>query len=148
MPITVRLDDDVVASFKEHGQFGESYSDALRRLLPGFKRSVRPQVSGNEKRVEAGARNAYPLLFGHAVTSIIRALGALGWSEDDIVKALRNQGIEPHPATVRTQHGWGRQWGINNPHCYDSKKPYGTKPPALTPEQLAELQREVSHRGK
>src|SRR5437660_1442964 len=35
--ITIRIDGDVAAYIQEHGKFGESHNDVLRRLLPDFK---------------------------------------------------------------------------------------------------------------
>lgn len=132
MPATIRVDDDVVAYFAEHGKFGETHSDVLRRLLPGFR-------AAQGVPTESNARNTYPPLFGHALTNVVRALGALGWSEEEASEALLRKGITANPAMVKTQIGWGKQWGKGNPHCRSENKPYGSEPPALTPEQQAEL---------
>jgi hypothetical protein len=154
MPVTVQLDDDVVAYFHEHGRFSESYSDALRRWLPGFDSTITPPTAGGTSRPVPAAeravttapasdgRNHYPDVFGYSLTSVVRALGALGWKEEEATGAMSRRGISTNPAMVRTQIGWGRQWGKNNPLCRDGRGRYGGEPPVLTDEQLRVLRGE------
>src|SRR5687767_10293058 len=125
MPVMISLDDDLIPYFEEHGKFGETHSDVLRRLLPGFNRGTAslvpsksaavltsPSAIRSEKPAKTESRREhYPPLFGHSLTSIVRALGAAGWSEEQVVQALRRRSIEPNPAMIRTQIGWGKQWG-------------------------------------
>lgn len=132
MSTTIRIDDDIIDYFKEHGKFGETHSDVLRRLLPGFQTS-------EQSSTEASSRNTYPLLFGFSLSSVVRALGALGWSEEQARRALLGRGIAANAAMIKTQINWGKQWGKGNPHCKSESKPYGSEPPLLTAEQIAEL---------
>ena len=155
MPVTIQLEDDLVDYFKEYGKFGENYCDVLRRLLPGYRPSKNPPVpaptipgeshSPHELHTQSAGgrgRNAYPPVFGHSVTNVVRALGAAGWSRDEATQALARRGIQANPDMIKTQIAWGKQWGKQNPHCRSKNHPYGTEPPRLTDEQLRELRGE------
>jgi len=142
MPVTVRLDDDVVAYFKERGRFGESYSDVLRRLLPEFRGTQELQTHEKNESQSSSSEDSSSTVFGYKPSNVVRSLGAMGWNEEEVRRLLVRLKIPLKPATVKTQIAWGRQWGKGNPACHDPKKPYGSEPPILTPEQLAELRRE------
>ena len=79
---------------------------------------------------------------GLTPTALLRALGYAGWTQTQMAKVLTELGfVDVTPATVSTQHGWGKQWAKENPKCGEKHKPYGSRPVVLTEEQLAELVR-------
>lgn len=111
-----RIDEDVLAYIAEHGKFGETHSDVLRRLLPNF-----PVSHGSEKKKK---KNFEPL-YGHSVVSVIRWMGGHGWTEEAARMVLTALGREVKSSTVKTQIYYGKK-GIK-----DQAK--------LTPDQIKEL---------
>jgi hypothetical protein len=142
MPITIRIDDDVATFLEGRGKFREDWSDVLRRELRDFPASdvLRRELADSPNSVrfrKQKTHSSYPQVCGHPVSTVVRAMGAAGWNIDDANLALSEFGITANPAMLKTQIGWGRQWGKGNPHCKTGA--YGTKPPSLTKEQWAEL---------
>ena len=101
MPVSIRIEDDLVAYFEDHGKFGETHSDVLRRLLPAFSPrnsankvslTKSPEASPKKSQSSKASRNSYPKIFGYALSNVVRSLGSLGWSEDQAEKALIGMG--------------------------------------------------------
>jgi hypothetical protein len=98
MAKSIRIDDDVLDYIAEHGKFGETHSDVLRRLIPNF-----PVPNG---KATQGKSKLAPI-FGHSVVSVIRWMGGEGWSEEAVRKVLAALDIEAKDNTIKTQlyHG-------------------------------------------
>lgn len=106
MPTTIRIDDDVNAYIREQGKFGESYSDVLRRLLPGFESTQTTMSHQQNGQVEelAGSEGSRSKLFGHSVCAVIRWMGHDGWKFADARKVLNSYGLEDtSDTTIRCQ---------------------------------------------
>ena len=118
MSTTIRIDDDVEAYIHQHGKFGESHSDVLRRLLPNFER--KPVVYP-----KPDSRTRYPKLFGHSTCAVIRWMGQEGWSFKQARQVLDSYENGVNDITVRAHLNYTTQ--------------NRGEPAKLTPPQIKEL---------
>lgn len=98
--------------------------------LQAANAALQAQLTGGQ-----GARSSM-VWQGHSLTSLVRAMAALGWGQGQIAKVTVALGFVPSPATLQTQ----AQLAKGSPGG-NGKPPVAPKPGAkLTPAQLGHLQ--------
>jgi hypothetical protein len=112
MGTTVRLDDDLIAYIHEHGKFGESHSDVLRRRLIDFDDKDYSSISPiNQPNAKSG-RKPQQRLFGYSICSVIRWMRDDGWNEAEVRKVLDFYELEVSDTTIGCQLWEGREGAV------------------------------------
>jgi hypothetical protein len=114
MPKMIPLDDDVDAYIREHGRFGESYSDVFRRRLLDFpaQQQTSPEVAthpSSPPQVTDNRRKRF-LLFGQSACAVIRWMGQQGWKFAEVRRVLNGCGLhDVNDVTIYCQLQWEKR---------------------------------------